>query len=196
MTVNRLLFLIATVCIVAVSATSAMAQAVIFFNENGFSGGTFGPLPTGVGPDPLATGGPTFPTATLFYGLPFPVATGDLQLTEPPTGISDNVRFEGTSVFFYSDTLDGGEDLADVGLPLLLTSTPTVIAETGSEGSNSAIWTPPPGSGLPGAPPAGFPPVTYQIISDATPEPCSALLACLGGTALLLTARRRRRFQR
>jgi len=178
----------------AASTTPVLAQdALIFFDENGNSGGTFGPL--GVSPhatDPLATGGPTFPTATLMYTLPFPVATGDLQLTEPGTGISDLVRFEGTSIFFYSDIeTQDVIDLADVGLPLLLTPTPSVIAETGPETNNGASWAPPPGSGLPGAPPAGFPAlVHYNIISDI-PEPSSLLLTGLG-SALLVALRSRR----
>src|SRR5580693_2006995 len=107
------LFIAVALGVMAASTTPVLAQAVIAFDENGHSGGSFGPLGTGIGTDPLATGGPTFPTATLFYTLPFPVATGDLQLTEPPTGVSDLVRFEGSTVYFYSDTgttSDPGED--------------------------------------------------------------------------------------
>jgi len=171
----------------AISTTSARAQSVIFFDENGNSGGSFGPLPTGIGPDPLSTGPPG---VTLFYTLPFPVATGDLQLTEPGTGISDLVRFENTTIFFYSDILDGGTDAADVGLPTLLNAFPTVIAEVGTETNNSAIWAPPPGSGLPGAPPTGFPPIQYNIISDI-PEASSVWLVGLGSSVLLVLRRRR-----
>jgi PEP-CTERM motif-containing protein len=183
----NLLFIVAVVAIMAASTRPASGQPLIFFDENGHSGGSFGSLPSGFGPDPLATGGPTFPTATLFYVLPFPVATGDLQLTEPPTGISDLVRFEGNHVFFYSDLNDPHPDLADVGLPLLLTATPTVIAETGTDGSNMALWIPPPG-----APGAGGPgPIQYNIISDV-PEPTSLWLVGLGGTLLLFVLRRPR----
>jgi hypothetical protein len=191
-----LLLLVAMLAIMSLSAASAQAQALplIFFDENGNNGTNFtggAPLPSGFGPDPLSTGPPA---STLFYVVPFPITTGDVQLTEPPTGISDLVRFENTGgggmIFFYSDTgttSDPGEDLADVGLPTLL-GPPTVIAETGPDNNNSAVYIPTPG--MPGFPLAGPPAIQYNIISDV-PEPTSILLAALGGASLLLALRRR-----
>jgi PEP-CTERM motif len=195
--ITFLLLIVAMLAIIALSAASAQAQALplIFFDENGNvgTGPGFPTAPTpGFGTDPLSTGPPS---ATLYYVLPFPVVTGDVQLTEPPTGISDLVRFEGPSqlgpgvIFFYSDNLDGGGDVADVGLPTLLTSTPTVIAETGpNDNNNGATYIPTPG--MPGFPLAGPPAIQYNIISDV-PEPSSILLAGLGGGSLLLALRRR-----
>jgi hypothetical protein len=192
--ITFLLLFVATLAIMSLSAASAQAQALplIFFDENGNNGTNFtggAPLPSGFGPDPLSTGPPA---ATLFYVVPFPIVTGDVQLTEPPTGISDLVRFENTGgggmIFFYSDNLDGGGDLADVGLPTLLGPNPTVIAEVGPDNNNSAVYTPTPG--MPGFPLAGPPAIQYNIISDV-PEPTSILLAALGGASLLLALRRR-----
>jgi hypothetical protein len=184
-----------TLVIVLVRAAMASAQAVpvIAFGEDGVSGGSLGPLPSSFGPDPLSTGAPA---ATLFYTLPFNVVTGDVQLTEPPTGISDLVRFENLpggpgAIFFYSDNLDGGENPADVGLPPLLTSTPTVIAETGTENNNSAIYTP--AVGAPGFPVNTVAGVQYNIISD-TPEPSTFVLATVGLlTSLSVRSRSRRK---
>jgi hypothetical protein len=168
----------------------AVAQSTITFDENGNSSGSFGSLTSGFGTDPLATGSPSFPTATLFYVLPFPVTTGDVQLTEQPTGVSDVIRFEGNRVYFYSDNLDGSDALADVGLPIGI-GTPLVLGEVGSEGNDGVAYTPAPGSGLPGDPGASSPTVTYSIQSDVVPEPSSWVAAGLGG-ALLYAARRRR----
>jgi hypothetical protein len=194
-----LLLLVAMLAIIALSAASAQAQALplIFFDENGTIGNGPGfptpPVFAGVTTDPLSTGPPA---ATVNYILPFPVVTGDVQLTEPPTGISDLVRFEnlgptGGEIFFYSDTAttsDPGEALADVGLPTLLGPNPTVIAEVGPDNNNSAVYIPTPG--MPGFPLAGPPAIQYNIISDV-PEPTSILLAGLGGASLLLALRRR-----
>jgi hypothetical protein len=189
--ITVLLFIAVALGIMAIPTTSAVAQALplVFFDENGTGGGTFGPLPTGIAPDPLSTGPPA---VTLFYAVPYPLVTGDLQLTEPGTGISDLVRFEnqGNSglIYFYSDNLDGGTDAADVGLPTLLNAFPTVIAETGPETNNGALYIPSPGG--PGFPLAGPPNVQYNIISDV-PEPGSVWLVGLGSSLLVVLRRRR-----
>ena len=193
-----LVLFFAVMAITALTATSASAQAIplIFFDEDGHIGNGPGfptaPVFGGVTTDPLSTGPPA---ATVNYILPFPVITGDVQLTEPPTGISDLVRFEnlgptGGEIFFYSDTSttsDPSNSLADVGLPPLLTPTPIVIAEVGPDDNNSAVYTPTPG--MPGFPLAGPPAIQYNIISDL-PEPSSFVLAGLAG-ALALVYRRR-----
>src|SRR5438477_1377139 len=93
-------------------AASTFGQEVISFDENGNSGGTFGPLQSGVGPDPI-NGIPT-----LFYMLPFPVAPGDVLVTEieGQTQPSDLLRFQGQQVWVFSETEanDPNPDRADV----------------------------------------------------------------------------------
>jgi PEP-CTERM motif len=197
MRLRAILLAMATACLSLAASGTAMAQTIVTFDERGTGGSNVGPvISSGVIPDPLAIAGSGHPTATLAYTLPFPVVTGDVQLTENPTGVSDLVRFEGTMVFFYSDntvTSDPAEplDLADVGLPILLPpGTPVVLPETGSEGGFQGV-TYVPAAGAPGFPLAAVPlPVIYNITSDV-PEPTSLLLAGFGGSALLLAMRKR-----
>jgi hypothetical protein len=102
---------------------------------------------------------------------------------------SDLIRFTGQGQMYFFSDREAANDLAlaDVGLPLPITPS-VVIAETGTEGANSAMWTPP-GPGAPGFDPSG---PTYKFISDAVPEPGTVALACLGGGLLLLFTSRRR----
>ncbi|HWX19430.1 MAG TPA: hypothetical protein VN578_05940 [Candidatus Binatia bacterium] len=176
----------------ALCATTTLGQIVFSFDENGKGSGPGGPLPSTIAVEPVSG------MATLSYMLPFPVAPGDVLLLEPTnsTGLvlSDLVRFGGANhnqVFFFSDA-EANErlDLADVPvLPQPVTGAIS-LNEVGPEGNNGAVWAPPPGSGLPGDPPSGVGPVTYQIISDI-PEPASfAFTALAGGLLLALKWRR------
>jgi hypothetical protein len=183
---------------------SAQVQAVIFVDENGngsfqVNGGASNPLAAFFGPDP--SGG--LAGNVLYYQLPFPLlGLGDVLLTEQPVGQglaqnSDVVRFFQTVVnqttfnylIFYSDNGDGGEDLADTGLPSELSSNLVTIPEVGPEGNNGVVYTP--SAGNPGARDGA---VEYDIISDSpVPEPSTVALTGVGLLAAALLARRRRR---
>jgi hypothetical protein len=118
-----------------------------------------------------------------------PSTPGDLLLIEPLVGntntISDLLRFDGQGVFFFSD-LEPGEvnpDKADVPQIPNPVGAIFVRSEVGPEGNNGAIWTP--GPGQPGFDQSGLlPGLSYNIISDAVPEPNSVALF-LAAAALL-----------
>jgi hypothetical protein len=116
-----------------------------------------------------------------------PSIPGDLVLQEPPStnAFSDILRFDGNGVFFFSDA-EAGEtnlDKADVfQLPPLVTS-PNYITifrvENGPEGNNGFLWTP--GPGQPGFDTSGqLAGLSYNIISDAVPEPQGFVLLAAG----------------
>ncbi len=184
-------------------ADNALAQINVTFDEYGV--GTFNntPLPYGIAVEPLSG------LSTLAYQLPFPVADGDLFLTEgtavPPIN-SDLVRFgniqntAGTFgvAYFFSDPLDPsdiGNPLADnpfgvpppnaVGLPVLY------FPEGGVEGNDGLVYTP--NGGDPGNFPGAL--VTYTILSDSNPapEPSTFVLLGISAIGLLAYAWRRRR---
>ena len=128
---------------------------------------------------------------TLCYHLPFAGGFGDVLIFEGTASQtnSDLIRFNGQGLmYFFSDrdVLTNDFALADVGLPLPITPSATVV-ETGVEGANFAMWTP--AAGGPGFDPSG---PQYKFISDLVPEPGTAALACLGGGLLLLLTSRRR----
>jgi hypothetical protein len=143
-----------------------------FTNTNGF----FSPLPFSQVQDP----GPGGLAAALTYGLLNPpgLAAGDLILLEPGGGglISDVVRFNpqqnGGSLVFYSDNLDGGTDLADIGFPTAFYANTLTATEVG----NGLTYTPT--AGQPGFVAGAAGPVTYVLKSDVSevPEPSSILL--------------------
>jgi len=187
---TKTLFVFGFTC--AISATPLFAQ-IFTFDENGNSTGA------GISPGVLQagpSGGLPSGIPVLVYQLAMPVVSGDVVLVEagqPPTAFSDVVRFWNVTtganvsqIIFYSDietTEPEPVNLADTGLPSLLTSpvSPVYINEVGPEGNNGAVWTPP--AGAPGSSLAGVV-VQYNIISDV-PEPGSlALLA--GGLGILL----------
>src|ERR1043165_9050696 len=120
-TFKSILLSTAVIAVVLFSAAQSVAQGVAFFDENGNFGGAPGFAPVAANfplTDPLQT---TAPFATLAYLLPYPTVSGELRITENPTGVSDVVRWESgqtsTTVYFYSDNggvSDPGDAVADV----------------------------------------------------------------------------------
>jgi hypothetical protein len=132
---------------------------------------------------------PTFLLPTTVFGN---IVVGDVEMFEPPTGISDLVRFAtGNVLRFYSEAPELGElpELSDVGIPTGRQPIVMPIMEIGPESNNSAMYGFPP-TPLNAAQP-GFSPgndVRYLFISDV-PEP-SPIVVVSGGLALLLIGRR------
>ena len=198
---KMVLFIALVLGILTVSATPALAQSTITFDEYGHSSGNFGILATNFGLDPLAVPYLNTPSNTLYYVLPFRVATGDLWLSsqsEPGNQLSDLVRFEdqgpgnGSRIYFYSDIDDADKAPADVGLPVLALANSNRVDEVLlSSGFNNygATWTVIGGSGHPGDPGAGLT-IQYIIISDI-PEPGAGALVAMGGLAVAALSRRR-----
>ena len=187
---------ILSLALFALLLTMVVGQAANFptitINEHGvgtllFPGRLPVPLVGVLAPDP----GPGGLPAALTYDLLGPpgLIPGDLLVQEVIGAtqiLSDVIRFNpaGTapgypaSVVFYSDNGDGGDALADTGLPTAFYTNTFSLLEIGPEGDNGVTYTPT--ENQPGFVP-GFQ-VTYVIISDsAVPEPASASLVVLAG---------------
>lgn len=206
----RRFFSASTLAISAVfPAGAAHAQSVapppavtITVDEDGHGTATVAdrtvPLPEGTTRDP----GPGGMVGVLTYILgDVRVVPGDVRLSElvgTALVVSDIARFEsnpdttatdtGARMFFYSDTADGMDALADVGLPGASAPNAVTIPEVGIEGGNGAIYKP--GVNDPGYV-TGFD-VTYHFISDAVPEPTTWGLMLLGFGALGIAIRRKK----
>ena len=155
-------------------------------NSAGFSG----VLPCAVTADPGPGGLPNAVTYDLLN--PPGLTAGDLIILEPGGGISDIIRFNPSQIgagggagtlVFYSDNVDGIEDLADTGFPGSLYANNFTVFEVGPEnGTNGFLYTPV--AGQPGFVTGAGGPVTYDIISD-TPEPASLGLMLAGAGVLV-----------
>jgi len=193
---------VAALAVVGVLTAAAHAgleipQLVAAFDEQGNSSFGGRPLDWGFGPAPDTDLRPT-----LFYRLLFPVmAEGYLVVVEPLTtggqgGGGDVLRFvnnatgPGSVVYVYSDTLDGADSLADVGLPLLAPQANlAIMMETGTDGVNGVFYAP--NFGQPGFARYGNASIDYAFTSDV-PEPLTMLgvLAGVGGIGAYLRKRR------
>ncbi|WP_395407082.1 PEP-CTERM sorting domain-containing protein [Pseudoduganella sp. UC29_106] len=155
-------------------ATANAVPVSVTVDENGVGIGTTGPGTLHADP------GPGGLSSVLTYGLPFQTVTGDVFLTDNGL-ILDVVRFNGTTIAFYSDNVDGADSLADTPSPPLSFYTNVVsIPELGTETDNGAFYTPT--AGQPGYISSDFQ-VTYHFISDgsaAVPEPSEIALFALG----------------
>jgi hypothetical protein len=126
-----------------------------------------------------------------------PSTPGDLILIEPLVGntntITDLLRFDGQGVFFFSDLEPGqlNPDKADVPQIPNPVSPSFVRGEIGPEGNNGALWVP--AAGQPGFDLSGqLPGLSYNIISDAVPEPNSVVLLLASAVVLGLCHLRRK----
>ncbi|HXS98916.1 MAG TPA: PEP-CTERM sorting domain-containing protein [Candidatus Limnocylindrales bacterium] len=189
----------------AATALTAMAQnnPLITLNEHGqgtllFPGGGSPITTTGV---LIADPGPGGLPSALTYNLLGPpgLVAGDLLIFESlgvSAVLSDIVRFNpaGTapgypaSAVFYSDINDGADAIADTGFPTALYANTSTMLEVGPEGANGVLYTPT--AGQPGFV-SGFS-VSYNVISDDTPEPASIGLVGLAVAGLVEAYRRRR----
>jgi hypothetical protein len=179
---GRTFMVVVSLLLVACLAGPAGANIVVDEHGNGFYDGT--PLTFGQGQDPVTGGLPN----ALFYLLPGAVTSGDVVLTEPPTGAeSDLIRFYsnffvGNYLIFYSDYSDPPDALADIGFPVGLQANNITLEEQGDEGYNGYVYTP--SQGQPGYVVGAV--VTYQFVSDGVvPVPPSAWLLGSGLLGLL-----------
>jgi hypothetical protein len=148
-------------------------------------------LPCGLQNDP----GPGGLNNVLTYDLLSPpgLVAGDLLLTDPDTGqLSDVVRFNPNevgpggglgSLVFYSNPADGPDGPADTpSPPTQFYANFLALQEQGADPPAFVIYTPT--AGEPGFVAGAGGPVTYDIVSDAAPEPGSILLM-FGGVGAL-----------
>jgi hypothetical protein len=152
----------------------------------------------------MADPGPGGLANVMTYDLRNPpgLVAGDVLLNDPGEGILDVIRFNvaagpvagniGTLVF-YSDNVDGFDDLADTpsGPTALYTNRVTLTEVPIGIGIEGALYTPV--AGQPGFVAGASLPVTYRFISD-TPEPASITLlgAVVAGVACIARKRARR----
>jgi hypothetical protein len=185
-------FGLAAAVIALVVGTAEPAKAAsITIDENGNGVGTVGGgfLASDPGPGGLSS--------VLTYNLPFSTVVGDFILLEPGTGgatTSDVVRFNGTTLLIYSDSIDGVDSIADGAPPGAEYTNRLTLTEVGPEGINGFTYTPT--AGQPGFVTGG---VTYVIVSDGTfvPEPSSWITLGIGlGVTTLIGWSRHRRAQR
>ncbi|MGA2440009.1 MAG: PEP-CTERM sorting domain-containing protein [Tepidisphaeraceae bacterium] len=195
----KTLYACATLIVLLAMAYPARAQFVVTFDENNVGTVTGPTIPT---PIPLPADKSTpklYPGQVLGY-VPQP---GDVLLLENAADTnnpSDLLRFTANDeLIVYSDidTEPGPADLADIGVPPPETGYPNItLVETDPsggpavEGGMNGLFGYTPSPGMPGAPPAGYPAVTYNFISDV-PEPASLALLAVGALGFMMRPVRR-----
>jgi len=134
-----------------------------------------------IGQDPISG------QSTLSYILPFQVIPGDVVLTEPATGqTNDIIRFGGGEVgvvYFFSDPFEPPEPgvLADGPLPVPQANS-VVLTEVGPEAGPNGYFGYQPGHSLPGGTTVFSQVPNYDFYSDGlAPEPSSFAVLALGG---------------
>ncbi len=192
------------------SATNPVGAFLLLFDENGnavitINDGPPTPLFGSLLADP-ASGCPT--CLALTYLLPESVATGDVEIFDPPSeggGTSDWLRFtdaagdisgdpagDGVRMIYYS--LAGPDDtaLADVPFPDNIGSQNAVFGptETVSGGVSTFDYQP---AGVPFPEDNEYIGISDEEAPPAIPEPASLTLLCGGLAAMGLIVRRRRR---
>lgn len=183
----------------ALTACLGLADVVVGIDENcnGAASvplvGTF-PLGCNFGADPGPGGLPNVMTYSNGFGVTF--TQGDVLLLDNGVPL-DVIRFNGdTTIIFYSDNLDGLDDLADtIGPPGAFYQNFVTLDEVPlAGGGDGASYVPQPGE--PGYAVTQAGPVSYQFQSDspgqdAAPEP--ATLFSLGGGLLVAAVARKLR---
>jgi hypothetical protein len=164
---------------------------------NGFLG--LQPLPCSFVADPGPGGLPSVMTYDMVN--PPGLVTGDVEILDPLSGISDLIRFNSGQRFangdlgallFYSDNTDGVDRPADVGLPTAFNTNFLVFTEVGNEVNNGLVYIPT--AGQPGFVAGASAPIQYTFISDgAGPVPEPTTLALLGGGLMAGLVKRIRR---
>ncbi len=200
-TTHKLIRIVAVFCLLTLVARSASAQSLkAQFDEwgNGSSGGIS--LSYYIAPSPFAID-PISGFSTLTYQLPWPVARGDLIITDSSGNVSDLIRFDTNTAnmgvaYFFSDVADEFPvPLADnlFGIPPPNAAAPSyTMAESGVEGNDYVNYL---ASGnLPGAALPGPTTVAYTIISDSpVPEPSTFVLLGISAIGLLAYYWRKRK---
>lgn len=185
MNARTMIFILVMLAAFPVAAHGVLSLPYIFFDEYGNCANNLGLITnSGVGQDI----GPGGKSNALWFDVPVLTWTpGDVILQDSQGVTSDILRFNSNpyQIVFYSDIEDTEPNpgLADIGFPsLFYTNTVTFTEVALGNGGDGLNYTPI--DGQPGYDP-GHVGLTYQIQSDAVPEPATMTLLALGALALL-----------